>query len=325
MLSPLMLTDGGIETDLIFHHGQDLPYFAAFVLLDTSEGRERLRAYYQPYLQIARDAGVPLVLETPTWRANPDWIALLRRPAADIERINREAVQLLTALRDDYDDVPVVISGCIGPRTDGYDRSATMDQDEAQDHHNRQVEALHDSGVDRVTAITMAYSAEAVGIIRAASVAGVPAVISFTVEVDGQLPDGSSLRETIGAVDRATDHGPISYMVNCAHPSHLEVAFGLRAGGATARQHTSESLPDDREAPGDQGWAARVNGVRANGSPRSHAELDTATDLDEGDPVQFGAALARLRAEVPSLAVLGGCCGTDQRHILEVARAVGRC
>ncbi|MEO5743792.1 MAG: homocysteine S-methyltransferase family protein [Terracoccus sp.] len=322
MLSPLTLTDGGIETDLMFHHGQDLPHFAAFVLLDTEKGRETLRAYYRPYLQIARDYGLSLVLETPTWRASADWIALLRRPDSDVQRINQQAVQLLTELRDGNPDVPLVVSGCIGPRTDGYDASATMDQHQAQRYHSSQIEALHDAGADQVTAMTVAYPAEAIGMVRAAHAAGVPAVISFTVEVDGQLPDGSALDRAIGVVDQTTDPGPLSYMVNCAHPSHVEAAFGLPPETDTGEQPTHH--PASGTASDHRGWTARVTGVRANASPRSHAELDTATDLDEGNPAQFGAALARLRATVTSLAVLGGCCGTDQRHIREVARATSR-
>lgn len=325
MTSRLVLTDGGIETDLIFHQGQDLPHFAAFVLLDSEEGRELLRAYYRPYIQIARDAGLSLVLETPTWRASPDWFALLGRPVADIGRVNRESVRLLRELRGEYDDVHVLISGCVGPRADGYDASATMSQEQAQDYHSDQVEAFHKAGVDQVTAMTMSYPAEAVGIVRTSRAAGVPAVISFTVEVDGRLPDNSSMQEAVGAVDRATAQGPLYYMVNCAHPSHLEATFDLRAGEGAAETDTGESTWRDRAAPGNAGWAARVGGVRANASPRSHADLDTATDLDEGDPAQFGTDLARLRARVPSLTVLGGCCGTDHRHIREVVRAVSRC
>ena len=322
MLSPLTLTDGGIETDLMLHHGQDLPHFAAFVLLDTQKGRETLRAYYRPYLQIARDYGLSLVLETPTWRASADWIARLRRPDSDVQRINHQAVQLLTELRDDNPDVAVVVSGCIGPRTDGYDASATMDQHQAQRYHSRQIEALHDAGADQVTAMTMAYPAEAVGIVRAAHAAGVPAVISFTVEVDGRLPDGSALGRAINVVDRATHPGPLSYMVNCAHPSHVEAAFGLPPETDTAEQPKQHPAQDT--AIDHRGWTARVSGVRANASSRSHAELDTATDVDEGHPAEFGAAMAQLRATVTSLAVLGGCCGTDQRHIREVARAASQ-
>ena len=309
-----MLGDGGIETDLIYHHGQDLPHFAAFVLLDTPEGREQLRRYYEPYVRIARDAGVGLVLETPTWRASPDWLDLLGRPVSDLARVNLEAVRLLTSLRNDTKrdrgDAQVVISGCVGPRTDGYDAGTAMNVPQARDYHAPQIEALRVAGADRVTAITMSYAAEAAGIASAAQLAGVPVVISFTVETDGHLPDGSSLEDAVRAVDDATDGGPAFFMVNCAHPSHIGRALGV------------DMEPDERVTAPPEGWRVRVRGVRANASTRSHAEMDAATDLDEGDPQVFGHQLARLRELVPSLDVLGGCCGTDDRHIRALAHSV---
>jgi len=322
MTSRVALTDGGIETDLIFHHGQELPNFAAFVLLDSEEGRELLRTYYLGYIEIAREAGLALVLETPTWRASSDWLAMLDRPASDIERVNGEGVRLLTDLRGAHDDVHVIISGCVGPRADWYDESAAMSELEAQDYHSAQVNALHAAGVDQVTAITMSYPKEAIGIVRAAHAAGVPAVISFTVETDGRLPDGRTMKDAVEAVDRATGSVPLYYMVNCAHTSHLKSSFGLPPEEDIAVAGIGAELRNENEAAGDDGWTARIHGLRANASPRSHAELDAATDLDEGDPEKFGADLARLRSRMPSLNVLGGCCGTDHRHIRALAQAV---
>ncbi|HEY5183204.1 MAG TPA: homocysteine S-methyltransferase family protein [Dermatophilaceae bacterium] len=310
MTTGLMLGDGGIETDLIFHHGQDLPHFAAFVLLDTNEGRQALRDYYRPYFQIARDARTGLVLEAPTWRASGDWLALLGRPVEDVTRVNVEAVRLVADLRAEHGDIPGdqgvqhVISGCVGPRADGYDVGTTMSEQQSQDYHRPQVDALQSAGADRATAMTLSYAAEAVGIVRAAQVAGIPVVISFTVETDGRLPDGSSLEQAIRAVDSATDQGAEFFMVNCAHPTHIVRAL------------------DPSGTPDDHRWLSRVRGVRANASTRSHAEMDVAPDLDEGDPESFGAELAGLHDRLPSLQVLGGCCGTDQRHIRAVAQAV---
>ena len=318
MATDLVLGDGGIETDLIFHRGQDLPHFAAFVLLDTEEGREQLRAYYRPYVQIARDAGARLVLETPTWRASPDWLALLGRPVTDMARVNRDAVRLLTDVRGvatgDRGDAGIVVSGCVGPRADGYDANTAMDEQQAEDYHRPQIEALQAAGADRITAITMSYPAEAAGIASAARVAGIPAVISFTVETDGLLPDGNSLEDAVDAVDGVTDGYAAFFMVNCAHPTHIARALGVRIDQAA----TATSGPA-RPA----GWTARVGGVRANASTRSHAEMDLAADLDEGDPQSFGAQLAQLHELLPSLEVLGGCCGTDDRHIRALARVVG--
>jgi homocysteine S-methyltransferase len=316
MTTDVILADGGIETDLIFHRGQDLPHFAAFVLLDTDEGRELLREYYRPYLDIAGEAGTGLVLETPTWRASPRWFSALDRESSDLDRVNRAAVRLLQGLRDERQDVDVLVSGCLGPRDDGFVAATMMDEQAAQDYHRPQVEALHAAGADRVTAMTVAYPAEAVGIVRAAQAAGIQSVISFTIEADGRLPDGSTLAHAIQVVDDATDREAAFFMVNCAHPSHITLALGPPAPDGSV---VDDAVPDD---DGDRTWLSRVQGVRANASTRSHAELDAAEDLDEGDPATFGRQMAWLHAQVPSLQVLGGCCGTDHRHVRAVAQAV---
>lgn len=301
-----MLGDGGIETDLIFHHGLDLPHFASFVLLGSDDGRQALRGYYLDYLQIAQESRVGIVLESATWRANPDWGELLGYGSDGLSTANRAAVDLLVALRDQADpDVgPIIISGCVGPRIDGYDPVTAVTETEAQAYHAAQVEVFAESAADLVTAITMAYPAEAVGIVRAAQAAGIPVVVSFTVETDGRLPDGTALRDAIQVVDQATGTGAAYFMVNCAHPSHLVGTF--------------DPVSD---ATGSPDWVTRIRGLRLNASARSHTELDAAEDLDEGDPKAFGAGYARLRAELPHLTVLGGCCGTDHRHIREVAKA----
>lgn len=298
----LTFADGGIETDLIAHHGQTLPHFAAFVLLDDEPGRAALRRYYVPYLRLAQENGLPLVLETPTWRASSDWLTAVGRPAADAARVNEAAVRFVDDLRrETAPDAAVTVSGCVGPRVDGAPCSAAMTATEARRYHAPQVEALASAGADRVAALTIAYRDEAVGIVRAAVAADVPVVISFTVETTGLLPDGTRLADAVRDVDEATSAAADSFMVNCAHPSHVKPAFAT--GG---------------------GWTSRVSGVRANASTRSHAELEAADDLDEGDPVLFAQDLLALRAHLPALRLLGGCCGTDIRHITEVARAASR-
>ena len=173
-----------------------------------------------------------------------------------------------------------------------------MSEGTAQRYHSTQIGTFTSTDADLVTAMTITYAAEAVGIARAAQEAGIPAVISFTVETDGRLPDSSSLEDAVDAVDRATGGYPSYYMVNCAHPRHF--AAVLEAGGA---------------------WTSRLRGVRANASTRSHAELDEAEDLDDGDPQDLGREYRRLRVSAPQLTVLGGCCGTDRRHVQEIATA----
>jgi len=293
----LFIADGGLETTLIFRDGFDLPHFAAFTLLDDERGRAGLRAYYEPYLRVAKEHGVGVVLDTPTWRANPDWGALLGYSPEQLDDVNRRAVRFLDELRGD--DANVMISGCVGPRGDGYVAGELMTMDEAQRYHSRQVGTFAASGADLVSAITMTYAEEAVGIARAAAAAGVPVVLSFTVETDGRLPSGQPLREAVEQADAETA-GSVSYfMVNCAHPSHFD---GVLAG--------------------DEPWVKRVRGLRPNASTKSHAELDEADELDQGDPVDLGARLGEIRRRLPELVVVGGCCGTDERHIDEMCRAV---
>jgi S-methylmethionine-dependent homocysteine/selenocysteine methylase len=296
----LFLTDGGIETTLIFHEGLDLPLFAAFDLLKDEEGTEALRSYYEPYLELARERGLGFVLETPTWRASPRWASELGYGDEELDRLNRKAVALMEELRDRYDTggAPIVISGCIGPQDDGYNPATKLSAGEAREYHATQIGTFRDTAADMVAAITMTYANEAVGIARAAEEAGLPAVISFTLETDGSLPSGQGLGEAIDQVDAEAGAAPAYYMINCAHPTHFE---GVLEEGAP--------------------WAGRIRGLRANASTKSHAELDEATELDEGDPGDLGPRYAALREKLPNLNVLGGCCGTDHRHVCAIRDA----
>lgn len=296
----LFLSDGGLETTLIFLDGVELPQFAAFVLLRDAAGRAQLQRYFQPYLELcALTPGAGFVLETPTWRANPDWGRLLGYDAAALARANIDAAGWARALRDEWQariSGPVVLSGVIGPRGDGYVAQAPGSVADAAAYHRPQAAALREGGVDMLAAVTMTTSAEAIGVARAGSAEGLPVAISFTVETDGRLPSGEPLREAIERVD--ADTPPAYFAVNCAHPSHFEAI--LADGGA---------------------WRERIRGLRANASMRSHAELDAATELDIGEPADLGERYRRLRAPLPVLNVLGGCCGTDSRHLRAIRDA----
>lgn len=285
-----MVTDGGLETDLVYHHDVDLPDFAAFPLVDDQRGRQLLRAYYEDYVEIARRAGAGLQLETPTWRASGDWGDRLGYAAADLERVNRESVALLIDLRDRSGLTPLLVSGCVGPRGDGYMAGEEADPDEAARYHAPQINAFAAAGADLVSALTLTGVGEAIGVVRAARSAGLPVAVSFTVERDGRLPSGTTLAAAVTAVD--AEAAPDYFMVNCAHPRHI--APGLAGEGA---------------------WRSRIVGLRANASERSHEELDAATELDEGDPAGLARAQDALRPRLPSLALVGGCCGTDARHV----------
>ena len=296
----LFLTDGGIETTLIFREGLELPYFAAFDLLKHDEGTAALRKYFQTYAEMARRYGVGCILESATWRASIDWGAKLGYSAAAMVEMNRQAIAILHEIRDEYENekTRIVISGCIGPRGDGYNPAALMCEDEAEQYHALQAQVFRDADADMVTAITMTYAAEAIGLTRAAKNAGMPVVISFTVETDGRLPTGQALEDAIAQVDDATAKGPAYYMINCAHPTHFA---GALAAGAR--------------------WLERIRGLRANASIQSHAELDEAKELDDGNPVELGSQYRELRETLHKLNVLGGCCGTDHRHVEAICKA----
>jgi S-methylmethionine-dependent homocysteine/selenocysteine methylase len=294
------LTDGGIETTLIFHDGLELPHFAAYDLLTRDGGAQALRRYFEPYAKIARSRGVGIVLETATWRASPDWAERLGHSPEELAALNRQAVGLLEEIRAEYQTraTPIVISGCVGPRGDGYVVGEAMTAEEAEGYHAEQIGTFASTSADLVTAITMTHVDEAVGVVRAARAAGIPVVISFTVETDGRLPSGQPLGEAIEEVDERTDGAAAYFMVNCAHPTHFE---GILEP--------------------DAGWTGRIRGLRANASRLSHAELDEAEDLDEGDPEELASDYVMLRSRLPQLRVLGGCCGTDHRHIDAMSRA----
>lgn len=289
-----ILTDGGIETDLIFNRGIDLPEFAAFPLVDTDEGREALLSYYSAYLQLAVEIEVPVLLETPTWRANADHAAALGYDAEALDRVNRRSVDLLTQLAQEYDDELAgwQVGGIIGPRGDGYLTAGGVDPAAAADYHHPQLASFAAAGANRATVLTLTDVGEGIGIARAAADVDLPVVIGFTVETDGRLPDGSTLSSAVAAVDAAA--APSYFIINCAHPTHIAHALD------------------------DGAWQQRIGGLRVNASTMSHAELDAAEDLDDGDPVRLAADQLQLLAAFPNIEVLGGCCGTDVRHIAEM-------
>lgn len=293
----LALTDGGIETVLLFREGFELPCFAAFPLLADERGRAAIRRYFEPFLDLAQERGLPFVLDTPTWRANPDWGARLGYDTDALAAVNRDAVEFARELAAERQDV--LIDGLLGPRGDGYVVGERMTEEQAAEYHAWQIGVLVEAGVQRITALTLSYPEEAIGVVRAAVAAGIPVVPAFTLETDGRLPDGTALGEAIERVDAATGGAAEFFLVNCAHPTHI--AAGLVGGTALDR----------------------VGGLRVNASALSHAELDEAEELDEGDPVALARDNAALQELLPSIRLLGGCCGTDHRHVAQIVSAWG--
>jgi len=295
----LFLTDSGLETTLIFLDGIELNQFASFELLKTENGRRRLLEYFREHAATAVAAGIGFILESPTWRSNADWGAKLGYSPEALAELNRQSIELMCQVRFELETTrsPMVISGNIGPLGDGY-AAGTMSAEDAERLHAPQINTFAETEADMVSAFTMTTTNEAVGVTRAGVKAGMPVVISFTAETDGRLPNGQTLREAIETVDAATNRAPAYYMINCAHPTHFDAA--LAAGEA---------------------WVKRVRGIRANASTRSHAELDKATDLDAGNPVELGRQYRQLRRRLGHITVLGGCCGTDHRHVEQICFA----
>lgn len=285
------VTDGGIETDLIFNRGFDLDEFAAFPLLYDERGRAALVDYYRGYAGIARLAGVGLVLASPTWRANTDWAARLGYDTTATDRVNRDAVELMRTVREELSELAeVVVSGVVGPRGDGYVAGERPDLEEAAAYHRAQVESFVAAGADLVEALTMTTAQEAAGVVAAGHEVGLPVGVLFTVEVDGRLPDGTTLGDAIAVVDAVGDAA--YFGVNCAHPTHLAAAL-------------EEGI----------GWRERIAELRPNASTKTHEELDAMTELDAGDVGHLVDSLASIRALLPGLSVVGGCCGTDASHV----------
>lgn len=286
------VTDGGCETDLIYHHGWDLPEFASFPLLDSEKGCDDLRRYFGEYVEVARAAGAGFLVETPTWRSNPDHGAALGYGPADLTRVNREAISFAREVADSVRSelADVMVGGVLGPRADGYISEAPTDPASAEAYHRPQLEAFAVAGADYAVAYTLTDPGEAIGIVRAARACGLPVAVSFTVETDGSLPSGDTLGDAIERVDAAA--APDHFLVNCAHPTHI--AGALASGG---------------------GWRDRIVGIRPNASKLSHAELDACTELDEGDLGELAESHAAIARALPNLRIVGGCCGTDHRHV----------
>lgn len=295
-----MLADGGLETTLVFHDGIELPLFAAFKALDSQDGIDAINRYMRGFAELAVRNRRGFVMDTPTWRASPRWAAELGMDREQLKEVHREVVATLVKMRDDHEtpESPFVINGVIGPHSDGYAPTEILTETEAEAYHQTQARWFAQMGADMISAITMTYAEEAIGIVRAAKSAGIPAVISFTVETDGRLPSGQALGAAIEQVEIATNGAAAYFMINCAHPDHFRSVL---------------------EQGGD--WTKRIMGLRANASRLSHAELDEAEELDDGNPQEFGQLHQDLAALLPNLTVIGGCCGTDHRHVEHVCKA----
>jgi homocysteine S-methyltransferase len=296
----IYLTDAGLETDLIFNRGVEIREFAAHTLLPDPQTRAAVAGYLRQFLSLAQDKEVGFILDSQTWKAHTHWAADLGATEDELHRANIDAIAFITGLRDEFtsNTKPVLLNGVVGPRGDAYAPEASIAAEEAQAYHAKQVGWHKEAGVDMLSAYTLTQSSEAIGIARAARDAGLPIIISFTVETDGKLPSGQSLGDAITAVDAATDEAAACFMLNCAHPDHFSSVLG------------------------DFPWARRIRGLRCNASRKSHAELDASLTLDDGNPDEIAEQYRAIKSDMPWLQIFGGCCGTDLRHVAAIATAI---
>lgn len=296
----IFLSYVGMETDLIFNHGIDLPNFASFPLLESDDGREILRRYLADQINLAKQTGIGVLLESATWMANRDRGAAVGYTPKRISMLNDEAIKLMAEVRDQHGDLPTILSAQVGPRGDSYAPANQMNATEAENYHAEQIEVFSGTDADLISAFTLCYAEEAVGIVRASQRYDMPVAVSFTVETNGCLPTGMTLRDAVETVDEATSEGASYFLINCAHPDHFK--------------HILSNEP----------WMNRLKGVIVNASRCSHAELDEAEHIDDGNPKELGEQLGSLRKDFPHFSIFGGCCGTDMRHMEHIASTVAR-
>ena len=298
----LYVTDGGIETWLMYKKGFELPQFASFYLLDRPDGREALRQYYRSFVAVAQQFQSKYIFCSLTYRASRDWGDLLGYSKAALADMNHKAFAFYREIAAEMGtrDSDTLYSGCIGPRGDAYNLNQTMTSAEAQDYHAEQIATFVVAKADIVTAMTLNSVDEGIGIAREARSAGIPSVISFTVEKDGSVGGRHSLRRAIEMVDAETDAAPAYYMLNCAHPLDFWDAL--------------------EEGP----WMQRLMGVRANSSSLEHGQLCQLGRLDEGNWEDLAQRHADLNARYPHMNVFGGCCGTDSVHVAGIFSALSK-
>ncbi len=296
----IFLTDGGTETWLMYKRGFDLPEFSAFHLLNDIKATAAIREYYRTFANIALQLNTGFIFDSLTYRASRDWGQLLGYSDASLAEMNHRCLDLYREIAAKTGLAPkhTVISGCIGPKGDAYQKNEELTAEGAEEYHAVQIETFRNAGADIVTALTLNATDEAIGIARAAANAGLPSVISFTLEKDRNLRSGESLHQAIETVDAATDCAPAYYMINCSHP--LDFGPALTTGS----------------------WTERIRGLRANASTLDHGTLCQLGHLEEGNPDELAGQYRDLRTAFPKMNVFGGCCGTDFVHVEKIGKAL---
>lgn len=296
-----MTCGGGFETWLQYVDGFELRHFCAFELLDDSRGRACLTDYHRKLVEGAVDNGFGVINEGLHYRASRDWGELIGYSREGLEEINIRGIEFYKEFAREYEtpETPMIVGGVIGPRGDAYDVGRVPNAAEAEEYHSEQILTFKKAGADQITAATFSSIEEAIGLARAAKAAEMPVVISFFVKQGGRLSGGETLEKAIAKVDAATGSAPAYYMINCTHPTEFEPAL----------------------SPGH--WTKRLGGFMPNAVAMDTLSLCKLGHLEDGDPEELGGQMADLARRFPHVHVWGGCCGTDGRHIGEIARQVG--
>ena len=295
------LTEGGVETEVMYKWGYELPEFAMFPLLDNPEADAVIRNMFRRYLDVAAEQNTGLLLNGHDYRASPDWAAKLGYSAEGLRDMQRRTIQFLDDMRTEYAGrvSDVYIAACIGPRGDAYGTGGEITVDEAEDYHSLQLQNLDGTAADMAVAATFNNIPEAIGVIRAASEKGMPIGVSLTLTPEGRLRSGPSLREAIENVDEATDGRAAWFGTNCSHPLEFEPAL-YDAGP----------------------WLERLRYIRPNAARMDKIALCSLGHLEDGDPVELGEQMGEVARRLPNADIIGGCCGTDERHLSEIAKNV---
>lgn len=296
----IYLTEGGIETYIMYKKGFELQNFSLFHLLNDDVAAAEIKEYLRKVMAVAERNDVGLIMCGPLYRASRDWGDLLGYSTEELAAVNHRCIEMFEELASESKLARdrILFSGVVGPRGDAYNLNTSITADEAEAYHSEQIATLDRAGADFITGLTLNSAEEAIGIARAAKAVGIPVVISFTLDKQGELRPGQTLRKAIAHVDDATESAPAYYMINCTHPIDFAPAF----------------------EPGD--WTKRLGGIRPNASSLAKGVLCKLGHLEEGDPAELGQQMAELARRYPHLSVWGGCCGTDDAHLDEICRSV---
>lgn len=293
-------TQGGMETWLQYVDGFELEHFCFFDLLNNPDAVSALTDYHHRIMEAVLPHGFGVLLEGLHYRASRDWGELLGYSREGLAEINTRGIEFYKNLAREYEtaDNPMPIGGVIGPRGDAYDTGRTPEVSDSEDYHSEQIQTLKEAGADMITAATFSFEKEAIGVAKAAKALNIPLVISFTTSDDGNLLSGGTIGEAIRAVDNATDSSPVYYMINCSHPTEFEPILS------------------------DENWISRISGFMPNAAASEKLSLCSLGHLEDGDPEELGHQMAALAKRYPHMTVWGGCCGTDSRHLGQIAKRV---